>query len=259
MLRLINELPASGAWNMAVDEMMLELGAAGGEPILRFYSWSHPTLSLGYFQALEERQSHRSSLACPVVRRSTGGGAILHDHEITYSIALPVSDRWSAPAAAIYDIFHRGLVKVLREDGLPIDLCPATLRRLPEPFLCFERRALGDVLLASSAEYSESHKIAGSAQRRRHGALVQHGSVILAKSSVAPEIAGIEEICGRTYQAEELIERWLHTIGSELPGTLTKSGWNNSELQQSESLQNSRFESAAWLERRGTKENIPPL
>ncbi len=253
MLRLIHDLPAPGAWNMAVDEMMLELVAAGGEPILRFYRWSEPTLSLGYFQALAERQAHLSSLGCPVVRRSTGGGAILHHHEITYSIALPVSDRWSAQAAALYDIFHRGLAKVLREDRFSASLCPATLRRLPEPFLCFERRAQGDVLLASGEDSSVTHKIAGSAQRRRHGALVQHGSVILAKSSVAPEIDGIGEICGRTYQAAELIGRWLTTIGRELPGTLTKSGWNASEIARAESLQDSRFESAAWLERRGGK------
>src|SRR5271169_4762547 len=87
--RLLVDPPASGAWNMAVDEALVDDAAARHACWLRFYGWSEPTLSLGYFQGYEERLAHRPSRQCPVVRRPSGGGAILHDVEITYSLAIP--------------------------------------------------------------------------------------------------------------------------------------------------------------------------
>ena len=93
--------PASGAWNMALDEALLE--SAGDDPMatLRFYRWSEPTLSLGYFQRSAERAAHIASRDCPLVRRASGGGAILHDAELTYSLTIPTTDRWSAAAARL--------------------------------------------------------------------------------------------------------------------------------------------------------------
>src|SRR5688572_19512152 len=88
-LRIVFDPPASGPWNMAVDEALLHSTAEGGQATLRFYTWEEPTLSLGHFQTLAEREQHQASLACPLVRRASGGGAILHDIELTYSICLP--------------------------------------------------------------------------------------------------------------------------------------------------------------------------
>src|SRR5438445_617792 len=82
--RLIHDLPGDGPWNMAVDEALLEDAARSGRPTLRFYGWAEPTLSLGYFQPYAQRASHPPSSRCAVVRRPTGGGAILHDAELTY-------------------------------------------------------------------------------------------------------------------------------------------------------------------------------
>ena len=76
--RLIVDPPASGAWNMAVDEALLESVADGGPATLRFYQWSEPTLSLGYFQPYADREQHEASRELTVVRRSTGGGALIH-------------------------------------------------------------------------------------------------------------------------------------------------------------------------------------
>ena len=87
--RVIIDEPAPGVWNMAVDHALLETANATGLISLRFYAWSQPTLSLGYFQSRSHRQQHSASLACPLVRRSTGGGAIVHDQEITYSLCVP--------------------------------------------------------------------------------------------------------------------------------------------------------------------------
>ncbi len=87
--RLIVHPPSPGAWNMAVDEALLMDAVENGVATLRFYQWSEPTLSLGYFQRYSDREQHAASRKCAVVRRQSGGGAILHDRELTYSLMLP--------------------------------------------------------------------------------------------------------------------------------------------------------------------------
>ena len=92
--RLIDDGAAIGARQMALDEALLESAAERGSATLRFYRWSEPTLSLGYFQDYAERDSHAASRNCALVRRQTGGGAILHDRELTYSLAIPRAHPW---------------------------------------------------------------------------------------------------------------------------------------------------------------------
>ena len=77
--RLIIDDAADGSWNMACDEAMLMSTGRSGQRCLRFYGWSRPTLSLGYFQKQAAREGHAPSRGCDLVRRATGGGAILHD------------------------------------------------------------------------------------------------------------------------------------------------------------------------------------
>ncbi len=92
--RLLIDPPGAGAWNMAVDEMLLEWSAAQGGCCLRLYGWREATLSLGYFQEYADRAGHGPSRNCPVVRRLTGGGAIVHDAELTYSLVVPGGHPW---------------------------------------------------------------------------------------------------------------------------------------------------------------------
>src|SRR4029453_12753533 len=195
-LRLIHDPPAAGAWNMAVDEALLESAAATGVATLRFYEWSEPTLSLGYFQLADDRTAHFASRECPLVRRSSGGGAIVHDRELTYSFALPQRDTRAAAASELVYLFHETLAEALAQFGIatalykpPTGACNSRSAYVvgSEPFLCFERRACGDLLCGHA-------KIAGSAQRRRRGAVLQHGSVLLAASRCAPELPGIENM-----------------------------------------------------------------
>src|SRR5688500_11588427 len=154
---------------MAVDEALLMSAAERGAPTLRFYGWSEPTLSLGYFQAHGERDRHAASRDAALVRRATGGGAILHDRELTYSFAAPITDRLSADVEQLYHAFHESLIAALAELGTAASLfdSPVLNARGSEPFLCFQRRTRGDVLLGD-------YKIVGSAQRRHHGAVLQH-------------------------------------------------------------------------------------
>src|SRR5437870_3415594 len=88
LIRLLELRSAGGGINMAADETLME-GAAGGSASLRFYTWQEPTLSLGYFQPAAERL-----LGLPYVRRPSGGAALVHDHELTYCLALPAGLAW---------------------------------------------------------------------------------------------------------------------------------------------------------------------
>jgi len=114
---LLLDPPAAGAWNMAVDEALLE-AAAEGQGTLRFYRWSEPTLSLGYFQQYADRRQHEPSRQCAVVRRPSGGGAILHDIELTYSLAVPSRHPLALDRLGFYQAVHTALIAVLAEWGI---------------------------------------------------------------------------------------------------------------------------------------------
>ena len=93
-------------WNMAVDEMLLEWSAEHGGCCLRLYHWQEATLSLGYFQEYQDRGGHGPSRNCPVVRRLTGGGAIVHDAELTYSLVVHAGHPLAAARDALYHAAH---------------------------------------------------------------------------------------------------------------------------------------------------------
>ncbi len=117
-LTLLIDPPQDGLTNMAVDEALLGMAAAGElGPVLRFYQWSPATLSLGYFQRYTERAAHPPSEHCAIVRRASGGGAILHDRELTYSLVLPAGHALTARAEPLYRAVHQALIDVLAERG----------------------------------------------------------------------------------------------------------------------------------------------
>lgn len=166
--------PASGAWNMAVDEAILDAVAVGRVPVtLRFYRWQPACLSLGYFQpaSIVDRQAC-AERGVDVVRRPTGGRAILHADELTYSIALPITALGpSLTISASYQRLSQALLEGLRRAGYPVTA--AASRAAPERSgpACFDEPATHELLLAGK-------KVVGSAQVRRHGALLQHGSIL---------------------------------------------------------------------------------
>lgn len=210
---------------MAVDEALLEAAEARPAPAtLRFYQWAVPTLSLGYFQRHEDRRSHAPSLACPLVRRASGGGAILHDREWTYSLVLPAAHGFSRQPGRLYDGVHEALVAVLCAWGVQASVCAAPRTRSgAEPFLCFLRRVPGDVLVAGG-------KVLGSAQRRRRAAVLQHGSLLLRASSAAPELPGLLDLAAAPPDEQsflrEVLRQWSEELSRRLalqltPGHLT--------------------------------------
>ena len=106
--------------------MLLERAQEQAAACLRFYGWSEPTLSLGYFQTYADRQEHPPSLPCAAVRRLTGGGAILHDAELTYSIVLPGTHPLAARRDELYQAVHGCLIEAL---GRPWHHGPVVRRR----------------------------------------------------------------------------------------------------------------------------------
>ncbi|MBX9790634.1 MAG: lipoate--protein ligase family protein [Pirellulales bacterium] len=243
--RLLVHAPAAGEWNMAVDEALLESAAAGGSPTLRFYQWREPTLSLGYFQRYADRWQHTTSRDCRVVRRTTGGGAILHDRELTYSLCVPPGHRLTRRPAELYNRLHRALVRALAPLGADSQLLTTGADRGPrsEPFLCFARRAAGDVVLAGA-------KIAGSAQRRHRGAILQHGSVLVATSPAAPELPGLERTAQLALAPEKLIELWRVALVEELQLDFTSGELTAEEDSRAAQLAREKFATAAWNEKR---------
>lgn len=200
----LNDIARSGVENMALDQRMLEVAAERQCVMLRVYRWSEPTLSLGYFQPYSERWSHIPSSSIAVVRRATGGGAIVHHYDWTYCIAVPhtwearaegnspIANQKIGASQSLYDCIHDAVVQWL--NGLGIDAmkwsssCALAADVKTEPdkraFLCFERRSCGDVVWGDE-------KVMGSAQRRIPGAVLQHGSLLLSPSPYAPLLRGL--------------------------------------------------------------------
>lgn len=243
--RLLIDPPAAGAWNMAVDELLLD-SAAEGRASLRFYQWNEATLSLGYFQRFDEREQHTAGRCCAVVRRLTGGGAIVHDQELTYALALPRGQASADDRDRLYSLAHRSLLAALAEKGLRAEVfCPCEQSsRREEDFLCFQRRTRGDVILSGM-------KIAGSAQRRRRGAVLQHGSVLLARSSAAPELPGIVELSGVELSPLQLIERWQPLLAEAIGLQLDPQPLSPEERRRAELLVGLRYGNRTWTEGRG--------
>jgi lipoate-protein ligase A len=188
--RLLRTDPASGAWNMAVDEaVLLSVAAGDAPPTLRFYGWRPPSLSIGYFQPVAEIDgSECTRRGIDLVRRPTGGSAILHDDELTYSLAAPENDpHLAGDISASYFRISQVLVQGLADLGLPVTLAPvaaalesqetdessASAARGNRPAACFIRPFRHEVL-------ARGKKLVGSAQVRRAGAVLQHGAIPLA-------------------------------------------------------------------------------
>jgi lipoate-protein ligase A len=182
---LIEREPQTGVWNMAFDEALLEAASRRGESILRLYRWSEPTLSLGYFQKSLPADLPEKLQALPRVRRLSGGGAILHHFEWTYSCAIPRTHRLAQKAEQLYEVAHGALIRSLGNLGVQAQLRGEAAG--DEAFLCFLRGDPRDVVVSRQ-------KVAGSAQRRRRGAVLQHGSVLLRRSPLAPAVAGISDL-----------------------------------------------------------------
>lgn len=240
--RLLPFRIASGAWNMAADEAVLETTAAGTAS-LRFYGWSQPTVSLGYFQASASARAYPRLGELAWVRRPSGGAALVHHLEATYALALPAGPPWQKRGESWLCRMHHLLADVLASFGVPAQMCGDKEEQKRGDVLCFLHHTPGDVRIGGD-------KIIGSAQRKQRGALMQHGSILFAASSWTPQLPGIRELAGVTLDAEKLSAAVVEQLTKQLGWQLDASDWSQTERERIEALATGKYAQSAWNDKR---------
>jgi lipoate-protein ligase A len=258
--RLLLDAPATGAWNMAVDEVLLDGAAAGSAPpTLRFYGWAPPCLSLGYFQSFDVVDvAGCRSLGVDVVRRPTGGRAILHDRELTYSVALPL--RLLGDDGAVLPSYHRlslALERGLNRIGAPVVLAPESAAQLGLDHgpVCFDRPSAHEILL-------DGRKLVGSAQVRRATAILQHGSILIepriermrsclrlpdgVAGRVEDGVAGLAEVAD--FAPAAIAGSLADAFGAEFGVTLVPGQLRPDERIAADALAASKYGRLVWTE-----------
>jgi lipoate-protein ligase A len=235
--RLLPTLDSPGATNMALDEALLRSALDRKEASLRFYTWAEPTLSLGYFQMHADR---RPGVAW--VRRPTGGDAILHHHELTYCLALPAGPPWHTSESWLCRM-HHAIGAGLGQFGVETNAVVCGEEQRLGPFLCFQHQTPADLRIAG-------HKVVGSAQRRPHGAMMQHGSILLRASPHAPELPGIADLSGVTIALPDLERQIVAALVQKTGWTFEPSDWTAEERRAAAELEHDKYATAAWNEKR---------
>ncbi|MBA3944454.1 MAG: lipoate--protein ligase family protein, partial [Herpetosiphonaceae bacterium] len=167
--------PAAGAWNMAVDQAMLELYPQQQLSTLRLYSWAPACVSLGIAQRWSDVQAERcAERGIEVVRRPTGGRAILHDYEVTYSLVTRQADPLiAAPTiVAAYAQISAALVTGLQRLGIGAELAARPVAYTTKSAACFDLAADYEITVGG-------RKLVGSAQARKQGVVLQQGTLLL--------------------------------------------------------------------------------
>jgi lipoate-protein ligase A len=248
--RLLRDEPRSGARNMAVDHALAECLAAG-EAVLRLYRWERPTLSLGRNEpsALYPLDAMLGK-GMEVVRRPTGGRAVLHDAELTYAVVAPITS-W-APRAA-YRAINEALAAALRSLGAPVAVSEGGVRMLgPDAGPCFRSPAPGEVV-------ASGRKLVGSAQARIGRALLQHGSILLGGSQLALGGDGHRDPGSGPVTLSELVPyvsidevagAVAESLRMRLGGEWGEDGLGEAELALADRLERSRYLDEAWTWRR---------
>jgi lipoate-protein ligase A len=164
---LLNSGKCDAAFNMALDEALLENVAQLGKPVLRFYGWTEPAATFGYFQKFSEVE--RATLLRPLIRRPTGGGIVPHDADWTYSFVVPPNNEWySLKAIESYRRIHEWIQGAFTKLKIETELAPCCKKSLPGQ--CFAGHEKFDLLW-------HGKKIAGAAQRRNKLGLLIQGSI----------------------------------------------------------------------------------
>ncbi len=254
---------------MAVDEAVLEHIHRGESlPTLRLYAWQPPCLSLGYAQPVADVDLPRlREHGWDLVRRPTGGRAILHTDELTYSVAAPADDpRTAGTVLESYNRIARALLHALQALGLPVEIeaqAPAPAVQGQANPVCFE--------VPSSYEITAGgRKLVGSAQARKREGVLQHGSLPLtgdlrritrvlvfpgeaAREEAAARLlrraATVESVLGRMVTWETAAEAFVHAFSAELGLTFDEAPLSPSESDRAAQLVREKYAHPSWTER----------
>ena len=248
--RLILHPASEALWNMAVDEALLLSFAESQVPVIRFYTWERPSISLGRFQNVEgsvnlERLADRG---VPLVRRPTGGRAVLHGTDLTLSV-VKANDRSSVSES------YRGVAKAvaaaLIELGAPVEIFSeesgrASMRSVAN---CFDLKARFEVAL-------EGRKVLGCAQLRTEQGILQQNSLlmslpnsedtrILVDSIPCDESKALADYAGN----DAVTDAICHQIEQSMRVTLAPGALSDAEIRLANELVASKYESPDWIER----------
>lgn len=253
---------------MAVDEAILEHNHRGDSlPTLRLYAWSPPCLSLGYAQPYSEVDLEAlQARGWEVVRRPTGGRAILHTDELTYSVTAPADN--SVTAGGVLESYNRialALLRALQSLGLPVQIEEHAAPGSPGAAnpVCFEVPSSYEITVGG-------RKLVGSAQARRREGVLQHGSLPLtgdlgritqvlafkdqpARQEAARRLlqraATVESVLGRSVAWESAAESFAQAFRSELALVFEEAALSASELGRAAELVETKYAHPAWTER----------
>jgi lipoyl(octanoyl) transferase len=265
--RLLITSPARGAWNMAVDEAILEAAGRGlALPTLRLYAWEPPCLSLGYAQPFNDVDLARlKANGWDVVRRATGGRAILHTDELTYSVIAPPDEpHVQGTILESYSRLARALVTAVRSLGLPVEMeehaPPASATKGP---VCFEVPSAYEIVVGGK-------KLIGSAQARKKEGVLQHGTLPLtgdltritqalafmdesARAAAAQKLLSrattVETVSGQVIAWETAAQAFVSAFQTELGLELQRGELSGAEKARAEQLAQEKYGHPDWTER----------
>lgn len=220
--RLLDTGAHDGAWNMACDEALMARARHTGESVFRVYGWSAPTLSFGRHESARGRYDPAAIAAAEVdtVRRPTGGRALLHHREVTYSVTARI-DQAESLGASVRRI-NQLLLRSLHRLGVPAVEAEEPRSMRPEGAACFALPAAGELTLGG-------RKLVGSAQVRHDGTLLQHGSILLdddqpliASFAIGPFLppspaASLRQALGSHVHYETVRDVLLDVVAAEVP------------------------------------------
>jgi lipoate-protein ligase A len=267
--RLVHTAPASGAWNMAVDEAILEgIQNASSPPTLRLYAWEPTCLSLGYAQSINDvDESALASHGWELVRRPTGGRAILHTDELTYSVIAAAGEpRLAGSVLESYQRLSQALLRALELLQVPArgqeKKTANGAKADPNP-VCFEAPSDYEITV-------EGKKLVGSAQARRKLSVLQHGSLPLhgdiaritqalvypgpdereaAAQRVRERAATVEGALGRRIAWEQAAAAFAEGFGESLNIEFTSGELSAEEAAAAERWMQEKYAHPDWTRR----------
>jgi lipoate-protein ligase A len=266
--RLLITPPARGAWNMAVDEsILLHIGRGASIPTLRLYAWTPACLSLGYAQPTADADVDRlNQRGWEVVRRITGGRAILHTDELTYSVIAPNNEpRVAGTVLESYNRLAQALLLAVQNLNLSVEMKEdvaqdAILRNNP---VCFEMRSTYEITV-------NGKKLIGSAQARKKEGVLQHGSLPLtgdlsricqalvfenesAREDAAQRLftraTTVESALGGVVAWETAAQAFVRAFEAQLGIQFEAGELSESESNMAEQLVNEKYAHPTWMER----------
>lgn len=266
--RLLHTPPSSGAWNMAADEAILEHIYRGeAMPTLRLYSWDPPCLSLGYAQSFNDVDVERlHAHGWDVVRRVTGGRAILHTDELTYSVAGPAEEPvLSGGVLESYNRLAQALLHAVKSLSMPVEMKEHEDGHTQQNLnpVCFEVPSTYEITV-------NGKKLIGSAQARKKEGVLQHGSLPLtgdltricdalvfedesarnaAKERLLARATTVESVLGVGVAWETAAQSLVHGFEAELGIRFEIGEMSPSEIQRTEELVKEKYAHPAWTER----------